>query len=41
MQIQSTTERLKTVIFWKLKGQTVEETEGIPKLFSEWKLDNY
>ena len=41
MQIQSMTERLKTVIFRKFKVQTVEETEGIPKLFSDWKLDNY
>ena len=41
MQIQRKTERLKTVIFQKFKVQTVKETEGIPKLFSEWKLDNY
>ena len=35
------TERLKTVIFQKFKDQMVEETKGIPKLFSDWKLDNY
>ena len=41
MQVQSLTEWLKMVIFREFKVQTVEETEGIPKLFSDWKLDNY